>query len=294
MAYSGRYTSIQKVVEDVFRDAGFNEVDWESAVAWTVQLMGKIGIPYQYVTKSTNGLDGNHPFICIENYRGKMPDELVNVVACRKVLFDESGNLVNTSPMIESTDLYHYTPTDNSARNTNSFSPTVNITESEIDEYGDITTEEVQYETESLGGKAVGSSSYKIQGGIITTDFKDGYVEMVYKAYPIDVNGFPMIPDDEKYMAALQHYIIYKIDWKKWRAHPASPGMKALVNDSEQQSDWYIAAARTKAHIPTIDGMEKLKNMWVRSIPKPNEHHTGFKSINKQEQRYNQYPPNRI
>ena len=294
MAYSGRYTSIQKVVEDVFRDAGFNEVDWESAVAWTVQLMGKVGIPYQYITKSTNGLDNNPPPIHIENYRGKMPDELVNVISCRRIQFDDSGNLVNTSPMIESTDLYHNTPTNDSVKETNSFNPTINVTESEIDEFGDITTEEVQYETEVFESGSTSPYTYKIQGDIITTDFKDGHVEMVYKAYPIDSNGFPMIPDDEKYMAALQHYIIYKIDWKKWRANPASPGMRALVNDSEQHSDWYIAAARTKAHIPTIDGMEKLKNMWVRSIPKPNEHHTGFKSANKQEQRYNQYPPNRI
>lgn len=292
MAYNGRYTSIQRVVEDVFRDAGFDTVDWESAVAWTAQLIGLIGIPGQYITLNTNGKDDNLPPIEIKNYRGKLPSTMVNIISCRRLVLSPDNKIVHYYEMVESTDVYHFTPEDKKPLPNSPVSGIANVVEFELDEDDDLSIEHKTY-SYSPEKREDRVFTYKIQGDYIFTNFEEGYVEIAYKSYPIDKNGFPMIPDDEKYIAALQHYIIYKLDWKKWRSNPASPGLRALVNDSEQKADWYIAAAKTKYHIPTPDKMEALKRMWLRSIPKPNEHNTGFKTLNNQERRFNQYLGNK-
>lgn len=126
---------------------------------------------------------------------------------------------------------------------------------------------------------------YKINNNVIFTSFENGYINLAYKAYPTDDDGFLMVPDDEKLRAAIKYHLIYKIDFRRWRANPASPGMKALLNDSEQRRDFYVGAARNKAHIPTYDKMESIKNRWIGLIPRINEHMNGFTSLNKREKR---------
>ena len=53
----------------------------------------------------------------------------------------------------------------------------------------------------------------------------------------------------------------------------------------ERDRDWYIGAAQTRSHMPSMDMMESIKNNWIRLIPKINQHRDGFKSANMQEQR---------
>lgn len=122
-------------------------------------------------------------------------------------------------------------------------------------------------------------SSYKINNGIIFCDFKEGYIDIAYKSYPIDEDGYLLVPDDEKFRAALKYHLIHKIDYRRWRAFPEKPGLKALLNDSEVKAMYYAAAARNKSHIPSVDKMEAIKNSWLRSIARINEHKDGFKSL---------------
>ena len=127
---------------------------------------------------------------------------------------------------------------------------------------------------------------YKLDSGYIYTNFESGYVQVAYRGFPIDASGYPMIPDDPKVKEALKCHIIYKLDWKTWRKNP-SPQNKSIVNDSEQQRNFYVAAAITKSHIPSIDKMESLKRQWLRNGQNINEHSNGFKTSNMQERRYN-------
>jgi hypothetical protein len=95
-----------------------------------------------------------------------------------------------------------------------------------------------------------------------------------------------MIPDDYKYIRAIEDYIIERIDYRVWRRSP-SPQNKSILNDCEQESAFSIGSARTKGRIPSVDQMESIKNMWLRSIPRISEHSNNFNSLNKQEVRYN-------
>ena len=44
---------------------------------------------------------------------------------------------------------------------------------------------------------------------------------------------------------------------------------------------WYVAQAGNKAKMPTLDGMESIKNMTMRLLPRVNEHETFFKGLSK-------------
>lgn len=126
---------------------------------------------------------------------------------------------------------------------------------------------------------------YKINDGHIYTNFETGYVEFTYKGFVTDTHGFPKIPDDQRYIEAIRWSLMEHIDYKKWRLSEISD---KVYNHTQQQRDWYIASARSKANIPSLDKMEALKNMFLRSIQKTNFHDDYFKYANVPEQRYTQ------
>jgi len=124
---------------------------------------------------------------------------------------------------------------------------------------------------------------YKINNGYIYTNFKEGFLELVYTGFVTDVHGFPMIPDDQRYIEAVRWSLIEHLDYRKWRVGEITD---KVYQHTQQQRDWYIASARSKASIPSIDKMEAIKNMFLRSIPKTNEHDTYFKYSNVEEARF--------
>lgn len=126
---------------------------------------------------------------------------------------------------------------------------------------------------------------FKIDNGYIYTNFEEGFVELSYKAFITDDHGFPMIPDDQRYIEAIRWSLIEHIDYKKWRIAEISD---KVYTKSEQQRDWYIASARSKADIPSVQKMEALKNMFLRSITKTTPYSDYFKYSNIGEKRYNQ------
>ena len=370
MAYDGRFTSIKPVIESVYRDSGAEEINFEVAIEDAAELVGLMGIPYTYIDKQTNGIDGvGADIITVEDYRAFLPNDLAYLINMRKVTLDGNRAIAYSEEMIESNSLTHYDrlenlpdpdyvyPIANSPINDfagNSFKTTlagatfrvyepvkfsgtvfggVNttdtyyiksiinpteftvskiqngstlvliaatgsmtvtnqtsgqtliVTETTIQDDSTLITTGGTVNGERLIGNRLSPYTYKINNGAIFTSFEKGFINMQYKAYPIDSEGFLMVPDDEKFRAALKYHIMYKLDFRRWRSNPASPGLKALLNDSEQRRDFYVGAARNKAHIPSIDGMEAIKNQWLRSIPKINHHSDGFASMNKIERR---------
>jgi len=124
---------------------------------------------------------------------------------------------------------------------------------------------------------------YKINNGYIYTNFETGFIEFAFKGIVTDESGFPKIPDDQRYIEAVRWSLIEHIDYKKWRIGEIPD---KIYHYSEQQRDWYIASARSKANIPSIDKMESIKNMFLRSIPKVDFHDSYFKYANVPEKRY--------
>lgn len=124
--------------------------------------------------------------------------------------------------------------------------------------------------------------TYHVSDDCIFVDFDEGTVEMAYMAFPTDENGWPTIPDDIKFVKAVEYYIREKIDYKLLRSGKIQP---AVYDRTLQDQLWYIGAAQTRGVMPSVDEMENIKNNWIRLIPKINQHADFFNTLGNPEQR---------
>ena len=285
-----KYISISPVIESIYNSAGYQQIDWNGALIYLQEVIGILRIPDYYVTKCTNSNEGQLEPIVITDYRGELPYDMIYPIACREYTYK--------IPMIESFDLFHLTqdlPTTNNTIVTSNtdFGDFADITETDLNDdairarflnYLTIYDQEVYaglsegFYNNLLSFK--GKLTYNYNGGYIQTNFESGKVEMVYQAIPIDDNGFPLIPDDERIKQAISAYIIERIDYKLMRQGKLA---KDIYKMSLQDRHWKVPAAQLHAGIPSIDKMESFKNAMLRLNPKSNFHSDGFKSFNTPE-----------
>ena len=375
MALNSNFIPFQTIIESVYREVGYQTIDWAQAIEVVGETIGLIGALPAYKDITTNGLNNNPNPLEVVDFRVAIPASMVELKAARKVILSEiddgdGGTDLKISsfvPMVEATDIFYqsireqwndtilsgsytytaYTQVETvtlsglsgtatitlagDLTKTLTFYTSLTLTASDF-----VTANAAAYLVEGivltsdgedliftanvsgthftqplitnasgdLAGTVVESIistpvyvhgpeykanieaqyEYKINNGYIETNFETGFIEIVYTGYVTDDHGLPMIPDDPKFREAVKWSLIRFLDYRKWRTNELS---RELFNYSDQQRDWYIAAARSKASIPSLDKTEAIKNMFLSSIPKINEHDTYFKYSNVQEQRYN-------
>ena len=88
------YVSIKEVVDGLMQYPSMRDLQYESAVKWTIDLMGRIG--------SYDLYKDERELVTIENNRGKLPIGIVRIEQCRNVY----GSYPNVAydPMQTSTD----------------------------------------------------------------------------------------------------------------------------------------------------------------------------------------------
>ena len=71
---NGKYIKLDRIIENVYRDYGFDNLDWIHCVEWIGECLDLIGAPRTYIEKSTDGNEKlGHPSpIIIEDNRGKL------------------------------------------------------------------------------------------------------------------------------------------------------------------------------------------------------------------------------
>lgn len=124
--------------------------------------------------------------------------------------------------------------------------------------------------------------TYTLSDDAIFTNFQTGSIQMAYKGFKTDENGWPMIPDDIKFVKAVEWYIREKIDYKMWRSGKLP---QAVYEKTMQEQVWYLAAAQNRGKMPSIDQMENIKNNMLRLVKKINQHEDFFGSLGNQERR---------
>jgi hypothetical protein len=123
--------------------------------------------------------------------------------------------------------------------------------------------------------------SYFIDGGTVKTSFVSGKLCLSYKAFPIDEDGFPMVPDDISFKEALFWYCYKKLLLGGMITHTVN-GINYQFADQKWQ--YYCTQARNAAVFPDIDRYESFLNQWVRMIPNMNRWSTGFENLGTREQ----------
>ena len=121
---------------------------------------------------------------------------------------------------------------------------------------------------------------YRIENGYIYTNFEEGAVELSYKAFLTDTNGFPKIPDKERYIEAIVAYCNYMLAKRLWLQDRLADKKFELL-----EQDWlfYVNSAKTIAHMPDLDGAESLKNQLLRMRQSSYHHAAQFAYLNTPE-----------
>jgi len=251
MTNNAKYTSLKTIIAKAYRDMGLGEIiDISDAVEWAGEAMEFIGSSYSWIDK--------REILHIIEGKAKLPCDLhrLNMITCHVTeddlgdcfMEEKSDEHVHWFPMMYSTDLYH---------------------------------KKHRY-CESIHKHTSCDYTYILNDDYVFTNFDDGYVNLSYKGILTDENGWPMIPDDIKFKSAVAYHIMMKLAFIKLIAGTISESIYAKL---AQERDWYIAAAQTRGHMPSIDQLEGIKNNIIRLIPKINQHSDAFKTANHQEQR---------
>lgn len=235
---NSKFVSIDRVIERIFK-SGLNPefIDFNDIVEYVGEAIRLIGVPYAHIRKITNGLGEMPDPIVIENFCGRLPNDIVHLDSVRE--YDTK------SPMLYMLDSFPAT-----------YASSNNITGSST----------------MLG--------YYVQGDYIFTNLEEGTVEASYTAFQLDSNGYPMIPDEERYIVAVVSYCTQQIARRLWVADKIDERKFRMF---EQEWLWYCKSAASKAHMPNLDRMESFKNQMVRLLTNPHHHASQFSHMNRPE-----------
>lgn len=136
------------------------------------------------------------------------------------------------------------------------------------------------YESSNAIGTGGQMLSYYVEGDYIFTNLETGEVELSYTAFQLDSNGYPMIPDEERYIVAVVAYCNQQIARRLFVADKLDERKFRMF---EQEWLWYVKSAASKAHMPNLDRMESFKNEMVRLLKNSNHHASQFNGLNRPE-----------
>jgi len=114
-----------------------------------------------------------------------------------------------------------------------------------------------------------------VNNSYLYADFKEGTVELAYKAYEEDENGWPMLPKNESLVLAIEYYVRSRHFGILADMYPAKYAQAHAR--AEQQYTWYVRQATSS--LLTLDPVEAeaLGNRLVRMIPLKDEFFSNHK-----------------
>ena len=242
-----KYTSINRVLDNLMDHPMLSDVSLEQVVRYTIRFIAKNGFSKFYQNKIED--------LEIQDFRAALPCDLISINQVKDL---KTGiclrAMTDIFPKgIEPTVGRKCKDPMNNARHTPYIQPKDN-----------------QYE----------EPSFKTQGNVIYTSFPEGMVQISYKAIAVDENGFPMLIDNEVYLDALEAYIKKQIFTIKFDQGKITAGV--LQN---AQQEYAVAAKLLQSEFttPSVSEMEAIARMWNTMIPRMREFDNGFSSLGNRE-----------
>jgi len=126
---------------------------------------------------------------------------------------------------------------------------------------------------------------YYIKPGYITTNFKEGFVMLAYRALPTDDDGYLIIPDDPGFVDAVYWYITMKYYYPMWVTGQVRD---AVYTDAQHNWNFYSKQAYGNSIMPTGDQLTAVKNTWNKLVPEMTEEDTFFSAVGERQYLKNQ------
>lgn len=227
-------TNIRRILDRVMRHPMMRDIPFETAVEYTVDFISLMGTPALYCEKTA--------IVVIRDWRGPLPCDFEHMIQVRAAGPQTSPRWINVpwlmpGPMYrESGHSFHMSDVKPSAAITGEF-------------------------------------TYKIQGMVIFTSTKDIDVEIAYRAFATDDEGYPLLPDNTSFLRGLENYI--KLQWFtiKYDMGQISEGILA---NTQQEYAWAAGDAQNEFSRLTLDKAETLFNSFKTLLPRNNEHWKAF------------------
>lgn len=272
MALNGKLVSGKEVVYRAIRDADLKGQDFNlgTMLEWLAEGLDLIGCPNAYVNKVW--------CVTVEDHRGALPCDLVEVTQAATLM--PSGLQL---PMREANGTFHplFLPQGSEVGFINYSQPI------DIDSDGNPVFNMYNYDEtinrQLLANMPTGFTdiTYTLNDNYIFTSFKDGAKVLIAgKAFPVDEDGFPLIPDNEKFKSYLTWHLLMKVFYQGWIKGKTAD---AVYRHAEKERDWYAGAATTAGLMPTIDKMEAWSQQYLHLIPRLREQNNFFKDLGNAE-----------
>ena len=224
------YTTVssKQVISKFFRDTRANISMESDAVEWIAEALDFIGVTPRLIHKTR--------ILEITNYSTRLPDDLqqiefvhYNPDATEETEISEYTHLLFHRSSSYSRRLHHKVVPQNGTQST--------ITQNEF---------------------------YTVVPAYIKTSFEKGYIALFYKGYPLDEEGYPMIPDHTVIKEALTWFLIMKSSGLGW-VHPAG------LNYIQIEERWlrYCSQARVKLKAFDVEQYRELASSWLKLAPSP-------------------------
>lgn len=271
MSLTSKQITTKEVIANVLRDNLYKQQDIEvsALIEWVSECLDLTGVPY--------ALKDMIDCIKITDHRGNLPCDLHSINQMSGLT---SGGI--QFPIRETTNTFH--PLFLNNINGQSF---INAQEPiSYDSNGDpqfnfsFQTETLAKETADVKPYTYTDATYKLNDNHVFTSFPTGQLLLSYRAYPVDKEGYPLIPDNIKFKQAVQAYLRFKLDYRLWRKGEI---LREVFEYSEREYLWYVGAATTAGLMPSLDKMESWKNQMNSLIPKFNAHGNFFDNLGDQE-----------
>lgn len=112
--------------------------------------------------------------------------------------------------------------------------------------------------------------TYKLQGTCIFTSMKEGTIEIAYRSFNTDDEGFPLIPENGSFENALELFIKKKHFAIQFELGKIS---QQVLQHVEQEYAWAVGQAQSDLVRPSLDEMEAIRRMWCRLLPDTAKNH---------------------
>lgn len=150
-----------------------------------------------------------------------------------------------------------------------------------INDYSEVMNDDYRNNSSRLYNIKVSSDyTFNIKGGYIYTSIKEGDITISYYAIPIAADNTPQVPNDPKFLRALQSYIEVQHLRILFRNEKIQ---YAVLQDAEREYCWRVGQYQNASKLPSESQMQSIANMWKTLVPRESEFNTRFKDLGTRE-----------
>ena len=125
-----------------------------------------------------------------------------------------------------------------------------------------------------------GEYTFKTQGSIIFTSFKEGDIKISYKSIAVDDDGIPMIPDNPIFLKALELYIKKEQFTVLFDLGKITP---AVLQNTQQEYAFKVGQCISEFTVPSVSEMESITRMFTTLVANTTHFDSGFKHLGNRE-----------